>query len=52
MLDKDDIMVKDIKEILDNIPDNDSLSQAINIMYQIRGHKDKYFRIMDVEHGK
>ena len=49
MKDKDDIMVKDIKEILEEIPDNDSLSTAINIMYQIRGNKDRYFRLMDVE---
>lgn len=44
MKDKDDIMVKDLikkfklHEIL-----------AIKIMYQIRVHKDKYFRVIDVE---
>lgn len=49
MKDKDDIMVRDIKIMLDHLPDNDTLSQAINIMYLIRSNKDKYFRVMDVE---
>lgn len=49
MKDKNDIMVKDILEILERVPDNNPLSHAISIMYQIRGHKDKYFRIRDKE---
>lgn len=49
MKDKNDIMVKDIKDILDTVPKNDSLTQAINIMYLIRGNKKKYFRIVDRE---
>ncbi len=44
-------MVKDIKRILEHMVDNDSETHAINIMYQIRGHKDKYFKVGDVEHG-
>lgn len=52
MKDSEDIMVKDIKKIIEACPDNDPLTHAINIMYQIRGNKDKYFRVMDVEYGK
>lgn len=48
MKDKDDILTKDIKEILD-VTEKDSLTQAISIMYQVRSHKDKYFRIVDQE---
>lgn len=49
MKDANDIMVCDIKKILDTSKDADSLSKAISIMYQIRNNKDKYFRVFDVE---
>lgn len=49
MLDKNDILTKNIKEILDSCPGNDNLTTAINIMNHIRGYKDKYFRISDQE---
>ncbi len=49
MKDADDIMVKDLVELLEAVPGNDSLTQAINIMYMVRGNKEKYFRVMDVE---
>lgn len=49
MKDENDIMVRDIKEILETFSTSNPLLQAINIMYQIRAHKDKYFRIFDVD---